>query len=320
MPVTYKCIPAPDAAGARARIDAWLAEPDPRARETLWGIRPETAVAPVLDALAAPRMPARLMVRLVTLADNFRVQQAAPALLTHAATPHVDLDGYLARIAACQGAAVVASVPARAPEAGYRTLVGLVAEPAAAQALPELLLAFTAYAPARDMDALERRIPALVADLDAAGRRDDGLRLQARTVEEFGLNDIPRAHLALDIMEGLRRHADEAARLDALVAIHVGADLRFRPLLAPFAVRLLQEAAIAGGGPLIAAAFLRACRQAATLADARTRAVRQAISAQAAAWFGAVLEQPLATLANALPPQDAGIFGTGLRQVYPFGQ
>ncbi len=307
MAETYARVPAPTAAEAATRIDAYLSEPDTRSRKPLTGIQPETATAPVLAALAQPVVDGDRMMLLAAVADAYRVRDAGPLFLRHAAPPHADFDGYLARIAATRGAATTASSPSQAPEEGYRILVTLASAEEASRALPELLLSFVAYAPARDLAALVQRTSALVAKLDVAGQTDDGVRLEARGVEDFGLNDIPRAHMAVEIMEAIRGTTPAEARLDALAAIHVGEDLRFREHLAPFAIRLLQDEALAGRADAVAAAFLRAHTRADGQADEDIRRVRRAIAAQAAAWFGAELDASLADAAAAMPPPDAGV-------------
>ncbi|MCP4626510.1 MAG: hypothetical protein GY850_23825 [bacterium] len=312
MAQTYERVPALTAGEAGARIDAYLTETDLRSRQSLAGIGPENAAAPVLAALATPGSGGNRMFLLATLADAFRVHEAGPLFLRHAAVAHGSFDGYLARIAAVRGAATTAASPAQVPEAGHRILVSLTAAHEAARALPELLLAFVAYAPAMDLTALEHRLPAIVSTLDAAGRTDDGARLAARGVEDFGLNDIPRARMAVDIMEAIRQTTPVETQLDALAAIHIGEDLRFREHLAPFAIRLLQDAALAGGAESVAAAFLRAHARAAGEADKNDRRTRQAIAAQAAAYFGTELNEQLADSAAAMPPLDAGFFGTDL--------
>jgi len=312
MAQTYVRAPALNANEAAERIDAYLSETDPRTRQSLAGIRPENAAAPVLAALDTPGIGGNRMSLIATLADAFRVHEAGPLFLRHAAVSHESFDGYLARIAAVRGAATTAASPAQVPEAGHRILVSLTADREAARALPELLLAFVACAPSMDLTTLEHRLPEIISTLDAAGRTDDGARLAARGVEDFGLNDIPRARMALNIMEALLKATPIEIRLDALTAIHVGEDLRFREYLAPFAIRLLQDAALAGGAESVAAAFLRAHARADGEADKDVRRSRQAIAAQAAAYFGAELDERLADSAAAMPPLDAGFFGTDL--------
>lgn len=312
MELIYVRFPALKANEAADRIDAYLSETDPRTRQSLAGIRSENSAAPVLDALGATGIGGNRMSLIATLADTFRVHEAGPIFLRHAAVPHENFDGYLARIAAVRGAATTAASPAKVPEAGHRILVSLTDASEAAGALPELLSVYVACAPAMDLTTLEHRLPGIVATLDAAGRTDDSARLTARGVEDFSLNDVPRARMAVDIMEAIRKTIPVETRLDALTAIHVGEDLRFREHLAPFSIRLLQDAALAGGAEPVAAAFFRAHARAEGEADKEVRRSRQAIAAQAAAYFGAELDERLADSAKAMPTLDAGLFGTDL--------
>lgn len=313
MTQTYVRITPATPPQAANRIEAYLAERNPRSRadKRPTGILPQTAVEPVLAALRAQQIDGGLMALIVALADAYRVREAGPLLMHHATRAHRDLDGYQARIVAAGGAALVAPAPAQAPEQGYRILEALAGEEQADQALREFLLAFVAYAPVRGLTPLEHRLPVLIKTLDARSSHDDRARFAARNAEDFALNDIPRAQRAIAVMESIRRQRPGAARLDALVAIHLGEDLRFRELLAPFAVRELQDLASTGAAAEIAAAFLRAY-YAATGEPEEVRRAHQAIAAQGAAWFGAEIDQAQADAARQLTSRDAGIFGTAV--------
>lgn len=308
---TYIRAPVATPAEAAARINDFITTYDTRSRKPLWGIPPEAANAPVLEALADESPDAEKMLLLAPVADTFRVHSASPLLLRFANKPHNSFQEYLARLAALQGSADTS--PGPAPAEGYRLLVSLTAAEEASRALSQLLHAFVAYAPQHDMSPLAQRVPAIVVTLDEQGRVDDSARLEARNVEDFGLNDLPRAQAAVRIMDTIGA-TDPQSRLDALAAIHIGADLRFREFLLPFAVRNLQEEAIAGRAGGVAQAFLRAYSLAAAESDENTRRVRQAIAAQAAAWFGAELNEDIAQAAGAMTPEEAGIFGTLLEQ------
>lgn len=293
------------------RVTAWLDDHDTRTRKPLWGVPPRVAAEPILDALDAPRVAGDRMALIATAADAFRVREASEPLLRHAQAPHEGLDGYLARVHALRGVGAVAVSPAAAPAAARRLLLALVEEPAAADALPELLAALVVFAPDLDLAALDARAPRAMAALDAQGRADDGARLRARGVEDFALNDIPRARLAIGLMEEIRAMPPGPVPLGRLAAIHVGEDMRFRDHLAPFAVRMLQEAALAGRAAEVSDAFMGAFARAEGAGEAE-RGVRRAIAAQAAAWFGARLDGAAAEAAAALAPPDAGLFGSRL--------
>jgi hypothetical protein len=242
-------------ATARAELRRYLYEFDPRTDGVPKRIDPKLVERFLQEELAKGRLKRGQSARAVELADFYEAHGVVPVLMRLLDRGENSEVEFLVSVAFTRAIGILGNDSQR--EFGRQYFRHLLALPYAETRMPELLDCLAVYDSEELTAATLQRMDAILNALRSRAATDATAGTRLRDFEDLRNGTPPRIEAARALQREIAGAGDPAVRLDNLVNIYLGLDMRYYAWMSRWAVRTLLREARTGGAGAVIAAFRR---------------------------------------------------------------